>query len=306
MSLIVLFADSLNALFPALTANQWKAVAFLVITPLGFLPLRVLSVSSILGILCTFGLLLVIAFDGVYKVEAPGSLWEPANTWLWPRNGWVSVAKSIGIFMAPWGGHAVFPNIYRDMRHPEKYVQCINVVYKVTFLVDLSVGVFGFLMFGAQVLDEVTKNILMGSGYPVSLNFVVVMLSALIPVAKTPLNARPIIHTVDSLFGANRVLPLNAPGGNSRSNWIKMVINFINRVSIVLLVVVLAVLFPEFDRVLGVLGAFLGTLVCLILPASFYLRIFHGKIAPFELAGLYTLLTVSAVVAVIGTIYSVS
>ena len=30
---------------------------------------------------------------------------------------------------APWGGHSVFPNIYRDMRHPVKYTRAINYTY---------------------------------------------------------------------------------------------------------------------------------------------------------------------------------
>ena len=60
VALVVLFSDSLNALFPQIDKLQWKIVAGFVLTPLSFLPLKVLSFSSILGILSTFssGLLL--------------------------------------------------------------------------------------------------------------------------------------------------------------------------------------------------------------------------------------------------------
>lgn len=30
---------------------------------------------------------------------------------------------------APWGGHACFPQIYRDMRHPHKYTRGVNYTY---------------------------------------------------------------------------------------------------------------------------------------------------------------------------------
>ncbi len=56
VALIVLFADSLDLLFPALlTVTQWKVLCSLVMMPLNFLPLRLLSFTSIVGILCCFG-----------------------------------------------------------------------------------------------------------------------------------------------------------------------------------------------------------------------------------------------------------
>ena len=33
---------------------------------------------------------------------------------------------------APWGGHSVFPNIYRDMRHPKKYGKSLKVTFGFT------------------------------------------------------------------------------------------------------------------------------------------------------------------------------
>lgn len=54
IGLVVLFADSLHALVPELTILQWKIICGLMLVPLNFLPLRLLSVTSILGIFsCT-------------------------------------------------------------------------------------------------------------------------------------------------------------------------------------------------------------------------------------------------------------
>lgn len=54
VALVVLFADSLYALIPGLSILQWKMVCGLVLVPLNFLPLRFLSITSILGIVsCT-------------------------------------------------------------------------------------------------------------------------------------------------------------------------------------------------------------------------------------------------------------
>lgn len=31
--------------------------------------------------------------------------------------------------LALWSGHSVFPNIYRDMRHPGKYATGLNYIF---------------------------------------------------------------------------------------------------------------------------------------------------------------------------------
>jgi vesicular inhibitory amino acid transporter len=51
VALIVLFADSLDLLFPAfMTVTQWKVLCSLLLVPLNFLPLRLLSFTSVIGI----------------------------------------------------------------------------------------------------------------------------------------------------------------------------------------------------------------------------------------------------------------
>jgi vesicular inhibitory amino acid transporter len=58
VALVVLFADSLDALIPGLSLVQWKITCGIILLPLNFIPLRFLSVTSILGILsCTASML---------------------------------------------------------------------------------------------------------------------------------------------------------------------------------------------------------------------------------------------------------
>ena len=55
VALVVLFADCLDVVLPnALTLLQWKCVCASLLIPLNFLPLRLLSHTSVLGIMsCT-------------------------------------------------------------------------------------------------------------------------------------------------------------------------------------------------------------------------------------------------------------
>lgn len=55
VALIVLFADSLALLFPGtLTVVGWKIICALILIPLQFAPLSILSFTSFIGIVCNF------------------------------------------------------------------------------------------------------------------------------------------------------------------------------------------------------------------------------------------------------------
>lgn len=86
VALVVLFADSLADLIPSISIIQWKIISFFVFTPLAFLPLRVLSLTSVLGILSTLSIFIIIVINGLLKPDAPGSLREPMPTYWWPES----------------------------------------------------------------------------------------------------------------------------------------------------------------------------------------------------------------------------
>ena len=89
------------------------------------------------------------------------------------------------------------------MRHPFKYTRAINYTYIFTvgtvlslwgtllitgqYLLDALITVAGFLMFGQEVHDEVTSNIIMSKGYPHAISVCLVVFIAIIPLTKIPL-----------------------------------------------------------------------------------------------------------------------
>ncbi len=54
VALVVLFADTLDLLIPGVGVNQWKVLCGILLIPLNFAPLRLLSFSSVLGIFSCF------------------------------------------------------------------------------------------------------------------------------------------------------------------------------------------------------------------------------------------------------------
>jgi vesicular inhibitory amino acid transporter len=78
VALVVLLSDGIDSLFPGHDPLLVKILSFVILTPTLFIPVRHLSYTSLLGILSMFSLLVVILYDGLTKVDAPGSLRQPA------------------------------------------------------------------------------------------------------------------------------------------------------------------------------------------------------------------------------------
>ncbi|CAI7642349.1 unnamed protein product [Penicillium glandicola] len=298
VALVVLFADSLYALVPGLSILQWKIVCGIVLVPLNFLPLRFLSITSILGIMSCTSIVVLICMDGFIKPDSPGSLRQPANTFLFPEN-WATLPLSFGLIMSPWGGHGVFPNIYRDMRHPQKYGKSLWVTYIFTFTLDCSMAIIGWLMFGDIVRDEITANILTITNYPQALSVCIVVFISIIPLTKVPLNARPLVATFEVLCGLGG--PVSAENG---SETLQKFLRAMVRVFVVAMIVILSVIFPAFDRIMAFLGSFLCFTICIIFPLAFYLKIFGKEISRRERILDWILLIISSILAAVGTVWA--
>ncbi|KAJ5137007.1 hypothetical protein N7448_005561 [Penicillium atrosanguineum] len=299
VALVVLFADSLYVLIPGFNILQWKIVCGVVLLPLSFMPLRFLSVTSILGIVSCTSIVLLICVDGLIKPDAPGSLRQPATTFLFPEN-WATLPLSFGLIMSPWGGHSVFPNVYKDMRHPHKYEKSLWSTYLFTFSLDCSMAILGWVMFGDMVRDEITANVLAIDEYPQALSVCIIIFISIIPLTKVPLNARPIVSTFEVLCGvAKGREPLGA-----RAEKIQEMARMVIRIFTIALIVVLAIVFPSFDRIMAFLGSFLCFTICIIFPLAFYLKIFGKEISRRERILDWVLLIFSSILAAIGTVWA--
>lgn len=76
------------------------------------------------------------------------------------------------------------------------------------------------------------------------------------------------------------------------------------RVFVVASIVVLAVIFPAFDRIMAFLGSFLCFTICIIFPLAFYLKIFGKEISRGEYILDWILLIISSILAAVGTVWA--
>ncbi|KAK5090801.1 hypothetical protein LTR05_000978 [Lithohypha guttulata] len=306
VALVILFADSMHSLIPSVGVIYLKVLIAIGLLPLNFVPFKTLSVTSVLGIGCVMGIILLVFVDGFLKPQAPGSLRQVATTHAFPSNI-RTVPLSLGLLMAPWGGHSVFPAIYKDMRHPQKYGKALQTTYIFTYGLDVTMAILGYLMFGDIVRDEVTANILGSTKYPRVISVILVVLIAVIPVTKIPLSNRPIQDTVNKKF----LIDLRQMDAKARAYSEKSLAHRLGRGSIcVLLNLVLlgvAIGFPDFDSIMALMGSALCFTICIILPITFYLKIFWGsdEIKRPERILCFVLIVICTVLAVIGTVFAV-
>ncbi|CZS78081.1 unnamed protein product [Fusarium graminearum] len=304
VALVILFADSLSLLLPGLaTVNTWKVVASCLVLVLNALPLRLLSYTSVVGIFSTFCIVVIVIIDGLYKPNYPGSLREPATTYLLPEN-WLAVPLAYGLLASPWGAHS----IYRDMRHPYKWGKAVNITFSFSYLVDTCLAVIGMLMFGDGIKDAITSNILKSKGYPDALKIIMCIFIAIIPLTKIPLNARPIITTLDVICGVHEQhhhhhdTPHSQP--TRSSVLITKAVRMLVRVFVVILLLFISIVFPAFDSVCAFLGAALCTLISIILPISFYLKLYWQDVTFQEKTVSFILLVVFSILGTLGTIWT--
>lgn len=297
VSLVVLFSDSVYALLgddENWTRTKFKLIGFFVLTPFTFMPLPVLSVFSLLGIASTISITLLVFLCGLLKPTSPGSLREVMPTNLWPQS-WPDLLLAIGIIAAPFGGHAVFPNLKSDMRHPYKFIDTLKITYSISMLTDCLMAILGFLMFGKYCNNEVTNNVLLTSGYPGWLYPLISGLICMVPLSKTALNAKPIISTCTS------ILKFDKPTDRKVVAAFRSTGTFVIKIGVNAVFIALAILFPEFDRIVGMMGASICFLVCVIFPCSFYLKLCGHQIGLGEKIVVWTAMIISAILGLAGT-----
>ncbi|KAI7905656.1 transmembrane amino acid transporter protein-domain-containing protein [Cokeromyces recurvatus] len=287
VALVVLLSDGIESLFPGYHPILIRFVSYLILTPTLFIPVRHLSYTSLLGILSSFSLLAIILYDGLSKPTTPGSLHEMADTTLFPKD-WMAVPMSFGLIMAGFAGHAVFPTIYRDMKHPSDYIY-------------LTVAVSGYIMFGSKTMQEITQNLVSIPEYNQLLNRFAVYLIALNPIAKYGLTLNPVILSWQ--IGLSQNSHFKAWIDIHDCCWKKtLFIKVMGTILTSTFIVLLAILIPDFDQIMSLLGSLFSFIISGIFPLLCYLKLFQHSLTRWQLLFNYTLILVATMMAITGTI----
>jgi vesicular inhibitory amino acid transporter len=120
-------------------------------------------------------------------------------------------------------------------------------------------------MFGDDVADEITSNILKTTGYPRAITFLLCIFIAIIPLTKIPLNARPIISTLEVISGVHQhpYLPVQ-PDTSPSSTTYHAVTRVLIRIFTIFAFLAISILFPAFDSIMAFMGSALCFQICVV------------------------------------------
>lgn len=88
------------------------------------------------------------------------------------------------------------------------------------------------------------------------------------------------------------------------SGFSSSLVKILIRVLISVVLVIMAIVFPGFDRIMAFLGSALCFTICVILPLMFYLKIFGSEISTRERILDYVLVVISTILAIVGTAFA--
>lgn len=150
----------------------------------------------------------------------------------------------------------------------------------------------------------VTSNILTTSGYPQAISWILCGAIGIIPLTKIPLNARPIVATLEVLLGVHQQAIAESSTIVGMSSWFRGLVKIAVRVVTILIFLAISIAFPAFDSIMAFMGSALCFTICVTLPLSFYLKLFREEIAWLERTCIYVLLAISISVSIIGTVFA--
>ncbi|WFD43568.1 hypothetical protein MPSI1_002231 [Malassezia psittaci] len=342
VALLILMSDSMTALLYGpeegghTAANAaLKVLGVVVVSPTLFLPLRWLSPISLIGIISILFLFVVVITDGLVKRSAPGSLWQPGETTfalLWKR-----VPLAFGLVMAGFSSHPVIPSLYRDMRDPSQFDTMLDWAYLTTAAMYLVMATVGYLMFGATVSDEVTRDLAITPGYPRILTVAAVLLVTINPMTKFALALRPVTVVIEKWAGLlKEVLPatptaqdeeghqsfiqsmsgvqamatgdssgLNDTNASDPSSFQSRAKVSMIRLGMAFSVLVTAILVPSLERVMSFLGAFLTFNSCIFGPLLANLVLSRDQLSATVIWRDLLILGATFVLAMLGTLSAI-
>ena len=120
-----------------------------------------------------------------------------------------------------------------------------------------------------------------------------------------PLNTRPISTTLDILLGLSltSLPPTTAsPAPPLRRGLYRVII----RIATVAVPVLIAIVFPDFDRIIAFLGSGMCIAICIVLPICYYFKILGDQIGWGERILCWVLLIFGSLCAIVGTVWTYS
>ncbi|KAH7405217.1 hypothetical protein KP509_15G061200 [Ceratopteris richardii] len=261
---LILEGDNLSAVFPNVNLrligfDLTGQKLFIIMTAIFVLPtvwlrdLSLLSYVSALGVLSSVLVVLCVSWIGV--VDEIGFHWSGR-----PLN-FSSLPLSLGLYAFCYSGHSVFPNIYSSLKKPSQFPLVLLMSFLVCTILYGSMAVMGFMMFGEETQSQITLNL----PQHFTASKVAIWCTIINPFTKYALSITPVALSMEELL-VSQTYAFKSFG-----------ISCCLRTILVLSTVLVAILLPFFGYVMAFVGSLLSICLCMIFPASCFLKLMSLK-----------------------------
>ncbi|XP_019435994.1 PREDICTED: LOW QUALITY PROTEIN: vacuolar amino acid transporter 1 [Lupinus angustifolius] len=193
-----------------------------------------------------------------------------------------------GLYVFGYGGHIVFPDLYKAMKDPSKFTKVSIVSFTVVTALYTTMGFMGAKMFGNNVNSQITLSM-----PPKKLVTKIALWATVVtPMTKYALEFAPFAIQLEhklpsSISGRTKIFIRGCVGS-----------------FLLLLILILALLVPYFEHVLSLTGSLVSVSICLILPCVFYMKICWGQMSKCVIVLNLFITTFGIVLGVVGTFSS--
>ncbi|PKA53922.1 Lysine histidine transporter 1 [Apostasia shenzhenica] len=196
---------------------------------------------------------------------------------------WNGFPTSLGIFIFSYACHSVIPIVYSSMNDTSKYSMVLITAFGVSTILNVSLGVIGYMMFGVGTKSMVTLNL--PSNYFNSK--IVIWIVIVFPLVKYALLLMPVINALEEKLTIT---------GRFKS--------ILLRTTLVISTAIIAMAVPFFEYIITLTGSLLSCVAAIIVPCICYLKIFKSARAGMEVLVITCIIVFGVVIAITGTFVS--
>ncbi|CAG0878727.1 unnamed protein product [Darwinula stevensoni] len=267
---IITCGDFLYGSFPEAQVDRrsWMMLCGLLLLPCGFL--KSLGRVSTLSFWCTMAHIVI-------NVVILGYCLTRAGSWEWGQLKFgMDITKfpiSLGNIVFSYTSQIFLPTLEGNMRDPNEFWPMLKWSHIAAAVFKSLFGLLGFLTWGEAVKDEITNN-LPTQGFKAFVNFILVI-KALLSFALPYFAAVELMRS--ALFRGRprtRFPSCYDPDGVVRVWGVAL------RIGVVVITILLAAFVPHFLDLTGLIGSFTGTILSILLPCWFHLKL-KGHLLPW-------------------------
>jgi len=170
-----------------------------------------------------------------------------------------TIALGFSTYVFSLGAHPIFPNLYEELNNKQQWGMVVNLGWIIVCALYFATAIIGYLIFGNSLNGNDTLLATLGKF----------------------IGPHPIVHIGEILFCAHFIcaIPIFAtPCFYALNEHLKSIKkpflgDKLNRIVIIFVLIIIAIFFPYFSDIMGLISDISTSLAVLILPALFYWKL---------------------------------